>query len=366
MLRTPPTADRMLIAHLDLDSFYAACEVLDHPEYAGRPLIVGGDPHGRGVVATASYEARRYGIHSAMSAAEALRRCPDGIFVRPDFERYRARSARVWAWVRERVERVEQVGLDEGYLDLRATGGDPERARDLLVRLQDGLLCETGLGASFGCGSSKTVAKIASDTRKPRGVTVVPPDDSRVFLAPLPLRALPGVGPRLEQRLAARGLRTIGDLASLDDKVLTRVLPGKVGTELRERARGIDRRVVQTKPSAPVSQGAEETFANDIASVADMEAWLGRLASQVAARLERKALAAQTVTTKVRYYDFQTVTRSQTLAEPVASADELERLACVLLRRALDERAHPVRLLGIYVSSLKKRAASDQLRLPVR
>ena len=356
----------MLIAHLDLDSFYAACEVLDHPEYAGRPLIVGGDPHGRGVVATASYEARRYGIHSAMSAAEALRRCPDGIFVRPDFERYRARSATVWAWMRERVERVEQVGIDEGYLDLSDADGDPERARELLVRLQQGLLRETRLGASFGCGSSKTVAKIASDMRKPRGVTVVPPGESRSFLAPLPVRALPGVGPRLQQRLAARGLRTIGDLASLDDEALKRVLPGKVGTELRERARGVDRRVVQTAPSAPVSQGAEETFATDIAAVAEMDVWLGRLAAQVAARLERKSLAAHTVTTKVRYYDFQTVTRSQTVAEPVACADELERLARLLLRRALDERGAPVRLLGVYASNLKARAAADQLRLPVR
>src|SRR3712207_4180490 len=153
----------MLIAHLDLDSFYAACELLDHPQYAGRPLIVGGDPHGRGVVATASYEARKYGIHSAMSASEALRRCPDAIFVRPDFDRYRAQSRAVWDAVRARVERVEQVGIDEGYLDLAEADGDAGCARALLARLQEDLLRETGLSASFGCGSSKTVAKIASD-----------------------------------------------------------------------------------------------------------------------------------------------------------------------------------------------------------
>ena len=286
-----------LIAHLDLDSFYAACELLDHPEYAGRPLVVGGDPHGRGVVATASYEARRYGIHSAMSAAEALRRCPDAIFVRPDFDRYRARSRGVWDYVRARVDRVEQVGIDEGYLDLEAADGDAVAARTFLLGLQEDILRETGLGASFGCGSSKTVAKIASDFRKPRGVTVVPPEESRAFLAPLALRSLPGVGPRLEARLAARQLRTIGDLADLDDDALDRVAPGKLGRELRDRARGLDRRAVDTSPAAPVSQGSEETFARDLASLPEMEAWVARLAGHVWARQERKQLAARTVTT---------------------------------------------------------------------
>ena len=354
-----------LIAHLDLDSFYAACELLDHPEYAGRPLVVGGDPHGRGVVATASYEARRYGIHSAMSAAEALRRCPNAIFVRPDFDRYRARSRDVWDYVRARVERVEQVGIDEGYLDLGDAEGDAGRARELLLALQADLLRETGLGASFGCGSSKTVAKIASDFRKPRGVTVIAPHDSRTFLAPLALRSLPGVGPRLEERLAAREIRTIGDLADLDDEALDRVAPGKLGRALRDRARGLDRRRVETAWAPPVSQGSEETFARDIAALAEMEAWIARLAGQVWERLERKQLAARTVTTKVRYYDFQTVTRSRTVSEPIASSAELEHLARVLLQRAQTERSDPVRLLGVYASKLEDGAPTSQLQLPV-
>ena len=356
----------MLIAHLDLDSFYAACEVLDHPEYAGRPVIVGGDPHGRGVVATASYEARRYGVRSAMAAAEALRRCPHAIFLRPDFDRYRTHGRRVWSWVRERVERVEQVGLDEGYLDLSAAGGDPDRARVLLAELQHGLLRETGLGASFGCGSSKTVAKIASDLEKPRGITVVAPPESRSFLAPLPVRALPGVGPRLERRLETRGVRTIGDLANLGDDALERIVPGKVGEELRGRARGIDPRPVVTVRPAPVSQGAEETFARDIGSLEEMDAWLSRLSSEVSRRLVSKRLCGQTVTTKVRYHDFQTVTRSQTVSEPVASADAVQRLARLLLRRALRERAEPVRLLGVYVSNFSTEGPARQLRLPVQ
>ena len=356
----------MLIAHLDLDSFYAACELLDHPEYRGRPLIVGGDPHGRGVVATASYEARKYGIHSAMSAAEALRRCPEGIFVRPNFDRYRERSRAVWGWVRRRVERVEQVGIDEGYLDLSHADGDAERARAFLAQLQDELARETGLTVSFGCGSSKTVAKIASDFRKPRGLTVVPASESRAFLAPIPLSSLPGVGPRLAERAGRLGIRTIGDLAAVPDDALTRVIPGSVGRMLRDRARGIDPRPVDTSAAEPVSQGAEETFARDLATVAEMDEWLDRLARQLWARLEKKGLDARTVTTKVRYYDFQTVTRSRTLADPVASADELAELARLLLRKALRDRADPVRLLGVTTSALSERAAWRQLRLAIQ
>ncbi|MGZ4384943.1 MAG: DNA polymerase IV [Gaiellaceae bacterium] len=361
-----PGASTMLIAHLDLDAFYAACEVLDHPEYAGRPLIVGGDPHGRGVVATASYEARRFGIHSAMSAAEALRRCPDALFVRPDFERYRARSRAVWSWVRERVERVEQTGIDEGYLELAAAHDDPGTARAVLLGLQVGLLKTTGLSASFGCGGSKTVAKIATDFRKPRGLTVVPPEQSAAFLAPLELRKLPGVGPRLEQRLRRRGLRTIGDLAALGDGELDELVSGVVGRGLRDRARGIDPRLVEPEPGEPVSQGAEETFARDLVSLAEMDDWIVRMATTVWSRLEKSGLCARRATAKVRYYDFKTVTRSQSQKDPFASLEDLTGAARALLRRALDERGDPVRLLGVYVSGLSRRTTGPgQLHLPL-
>jgi DNA polymerase-4 len=357
----------MLIAHLDLDAFYAACEVLDHPEYAGRPLIVGGDPHGRGVVATASYEARRYGIHSAMSAAEALRRCPEALFVRPDFERYRARSREVWSWVQARVERVEQTGIDEGYLELAAARDDPGTARGILLGLQVGLRKTTGLGASFGCGASKTVAKIASDFRKPHGLTVVPPEQTAAFLAPLELRKLPGVGPRLERRLLGHGLRTIGELAGLSDGQLRQLLPGVVGQELRDRARGIDPRPVDPEPGEPVSQGAEETFARDLVAIGEMEAWIDRMAETVWQRLERTGLRARRVTAKIRYHDFKTVTRSQTVREPFGSLDELTGTARALLRRALEERGDPVRLLGLYLSAFSRPEGGPQgqLHLPL-
>ncbi len=351
----------MLIAHLDLDAFFAACELLDHPEYAGKPLVVGGDPHGRGVVATASYEARRFGIRSAMSAAEALRRCPDAIFVRLSFERYRARSHQVWDWIRARMSCVEQTGIDEGYIELATPYAEPARA--ILANLQKGLLRETRLSASIGCGGSKTVAKIASDFRKPAGLTVVPPEESAAFLAPLELRALPGIGPRLEARLLEVGLRAIGDLAALSDDALRRAIPGGVGNELRDRARGIDERRVDPQPQAPVSQGAEETFPRDLVSETEMEEWIERLAESVWGRLTAKDLCARTVTAKVRYSDFQTVTRSQTVREPLCTVEELALTARALLQRALSRRRAPVRLLGVYTSTLSERAEPAQIRL---
>ncbi len=197
-----------MIAHLDLDAFFAAVEMHRRPELRGRAVIVGGDPQGRGVVATANYAARRFGIRSAMSASEALRRCPDAVFVRPDIAHYREWSQRVWDLVRELSPAVEQLGLDEGYLELPDEGA-AQAAEDVRRAVAE----RVRLSCSLGVATCKVVAKVASDRDKPGGVTVVAPGDEAAFLAPLALRALPGVGPRTEQRLAAAGLSTIGDLA---------------------------------------------------------------------------------------------------------------------------------------------------------
>jgi DNA polymerase-4 len=299
-----------------------------------------------------------------MSSAEALRRCPEAVFVRPDFERYRARSREVWALVKSLVPRVEQVGIDEGYLDLSDVTGDAGEAHRRCAEVQSRVLEETGLTCSLGCGTSKTVAKIASDRRKPHGLVIVPPGEEAEFLAPLPLRLLPGVGPRSEERFARAGVRTIGDLARLSDGSLDALSSGKVGRELRARARGDDPRVVDPEPAAPVSQGSEETFERDLVSLSEMEGQMRRLAAGLWAHLERKELRARTATAKLRYDDFQIVTRSQTLRDPIASGEELEALVVVLLRRALDDRGDPVRLLGVYVSGLEAADAPGQLRLP--
>jgi DNA polymerase-4 len=352
-----------VIAHLDLDAFFAAVEQLDRPELRGKPVVVGGDPRSRGVVSTASYEARKFGIRSAMSAAEAYRRCPKAIFVKPDMARYRERSQTVWAVVGSLVERFEQVGIDEGYLDLHGLVREPSDARALLGALQAAVRDATGLSCSLGCGTGKTVAKIASDHRKPGGVFVVAPGREAAFLAPLPLRALPGIGPRGEQRLLAVGLQTIGDLAEQDDAALAALgMGGKVGRELRERARGVDARPVVVEASDPVTIGEETTFDHDLVDPLAMAAELAPIAENVFARIERNGFAARTVTTKLRYADFAIVTRSRTLPAPVASASALSTLAIELLEKALADRRAPVRLLGVYTGKLAREA---QLELPL-
>src|SRR5881398_3916420 len=208
----------MIVAHLDLDAFFAAVEELEEPRYRTVPLIVGGDPRGRGVVATANYVARRSGIHSAMSCAEALRRCPHATFVPPRHTLYREYSREVWSIVREIVPTVEQAGIDEGYLDLGEVAPAFDDARAVAEAVRAVVRARTRLSCSLGVATSKVVAKVASDRRKPGGLTVVRPGQEAAFLAPFPTRLLPGIGPRGDEKLQAAGITTIGDLAALGDE----------------------------------------------------------------------------------------------------------------------------------------------------
>ena len=301
-----------ILAHLDLDAFFAAVEELEDPALRSRPLVVGGDPRGRGVVATANYVARRFGIRSAMSAAEALRRCPDAVFLRPRHALYRQYSQAVWSVIREVVPRVERTGLDEGYLDLGTVARDFTRARAVASAVQTSVRGKTSLTCSLGMGTSKVVCKIASDRRKPGGVTVVPPGSEARFLAPLAVRLLPGVGPRAEERLRRAGVETMGALAALTDEALASVLPGSVGRVLRDRARGIDPRYLELEAET-ISVSAEDTFARDISDRELLHAEVRRLAELVATRLGTSGLAGRTVTAKLRYADFSSRTRSTTL-----------------------------------------------------
>jgi DNA polymerase IV len=343
----------MIVAHVDLDAFFAAVEELDRPELRTQPLIVGGDPHGRGVVATANYEARRYGIQSAMSCAEALRRCRHAVFLRPRHSHYRDVSRRVWSAIREVSPVVEQTGIDEGYLDLTEQARDFLAARALAEAVQTAVRGTTQLTCSLGVAPCKVVAKIASDRRKPAGITVVPAGREAAFLAPLPVRELPGVGPRAEERLRSAGITTIGGLAALSDDELGRLLPGKVGLELRERALGIDRRRVHPVSEPPVSISNEETFDRDVDELARLHAELRGMAKNLEARLRERGLYARTVTTKLRYGDFTTRTRSETMAAGTDDAGVIGELACALLDRALAQRAGPLRLIGVGVSGLE-------------
>ena len=350
----------MIVAHLDLDAFFAAVEELESPELKRVPLIVGGDPNGRGVVATANYVARGFGIRSAMAAAEALRRCPHAVFVRPRHSLYRDYSREVWSTIREIVPTVEQAGIDEGYLDLGEIAPVFDDARALAEAVRAVVRARTRLSCSLGVATSKVVAKVASDRRKPGGLTVVRPGQEAAFLAPFPIRILPGIGPRAEERLVADGIETIGDIAALGDDELRRVLGGKVGRELRDRARGIDPRNLAVSIER-ISISQEETFERDIADPERLHDELRRMATKLAEYLRARGQVARTVTTKVRYPDFSIRTRSTSLPVGTDDAERIGQLACRLLDRALVDRPGPLRLVGVGVSGLE---GHQQLSLP--
>jgi DNA polymerase IV len=350
----------VIVAHLDLDAFYAAVEELENPELRTQPLVVGGDPRGRGVVATANYVARRFGIHSAMSCAEALRRCPQAVFVRPRHALYREHSRGVWETVRGIVPTVEQTGLDEGYLDIGAAiaGGRREEvaddflaARVVAEAVQTAVRAASSLTCSLGVAPCKVVAKVASDARKPGGLVVVPPGREAVFLAPLAVRRLPGVGPKAEERLRSVDVETVGDLAGLEDDELRRVLPGSVGAMLRDRARGIDPRGLELDTER-ISISVENTFERDIADRERLHDELRGMATEVAAALQRRGQVARTVTTKLRYADFSIRSRSSSLPTGVDAAETIGDLACSLLDRGLRDRPGALRLVGVGVSGL--------------
>ena len=340
-----------ILAHLDLDAFFAAVEELEDPALRDKPLVVGGDPHSRGVVSTANYVARRFGIHSAMSSAEALRRCPSAVFLRPRHALYRQYSGVVWDTIGEIVPRVERTGIDEGYLDLGTVASDFTRARAVASAIQTAVRAKTSLTCSLGIGTSKVVCKIASDRRKPAGITVVPPGTEARFLAPLAVRLLPGVGPRAEARLRLASVDTLGALAALGDAELRSVLPGTVGAMLRDRARGIDPRDLDLELE-PVSVSAEDTFARDLTDRERLHDEVRRLAELVSERLRNSGLSGRTVTAKLRYADFSIRTRSTTLPATVDEAELIGQVACGLLDRGLRDRPGALRLVGVGVSGL--------------
>jgi len=340
-----------IVAHLDLDAFYAAVEELESPSLRTQPLVVGGDPHGRGVVATANYVARSFGIHSAMSSAEALRRCPKVVFVRPRHALYREYSAAVWKSIREVVPVVERTGLDEGYLDFTLLAADFVRARALAEAVRTSVRAATSLSCSLGVAPTKVVAKVASDRRKPGGITVVPAGTEAAFLAPFAVRRLPGVGPRAEERLRSAGIATIGELGALTDLELRAVLPGQVGRLLRDRALGIDPRGLDLT-SERISISVEETFERDLRERDLLHAELRRMADQLGSHLRRDGLSARTVTTKLRYADFSIRSRSTSLTVGIDDAERIAELACSLLDRGLTDRPGALRLVGVGVSGL--------------
>jgi DNA polymerase IV len=340
------------VLHVDMDAFYAAVEQRDRPELRGRPVIVGADPRGgrgRGVVATASYEARRFGVGSAMPISEAWRRCPQGVYVRPDMEKYAAVSSEVMDVMRGFTDCVEPVSIDEAFLDVTGSRRVFGTGEEIARALKDGLRARTQLTASVGVASSKLVAKIASDLRKPDGLVVVPAGTEADFLAPLPIRRLWGVGPKTEEDLARLGVRAIGDLARIDPARLARRL-GSHGHDLLALARGDDTRAVVGAPEGPKSIGQEHTFDSDTADRQRLRRTLLELCDAVARRLRTHHLRARTVTLKYRDETFHTITRARTMPEPTDSGEVLFDTVWVLFGAAHGRLR--VRLLGVSASGL--------------
>ncbi len=339
-----------MILHVDMDAFYASVEELDDPGLVGQPVVVGGTPDGRGVVAAANYAARRYGIHSAMPAARARRLCPHAVFIRSRMDRYVEVSRELRDIFARYTPLLEPLSLDEAFLDvtssLRLFGDGQAIARRIKEEIRD----ELGLVASVGVAPNKFLAKLASDLDKPDGLVVVPTDAIEAFLEPLPVSRLWGVGTVSNRDLAEMGVYTIGDLRRLPEELLVSRF-AKSAAHWARLARGIDdRRVVPDRDAKSISH--ETTFATDIGDAEVLRSWLLELTEQVATRLRRQGLRGKTVFIKVRYADFHTVTRSESLDAPSNVTRELYVTAARLLQAQLARSPRPVRLLGMGASGI--------------
>jgi len=371
-------ASTRAILHVDLDAFFVAVELARDPSLRGKPVVVGGDPSGRGVVATASYEARKFGVHSAIPLATAKRLCPQAIFLRGDFPAYQRASKAFHAILRDFSPLVESGGLDEAFVDVTGCGpviaarcGVPSDAADeeLAVAAADAIRQrvhdEQQLTASVGIASGKSIAKIASDAAKPDGVLLVPAGGEAEFLAPRPVRDLPGLGPKAEAHLTRLGIRTLGQLAAMPEGTL-RALFGSGGPDLGRRARGIDTSRVTEGRGIPKSISREGTYASDTADTALLRASLRAYAESVATDLRRVERKARCVTLKLRYNDFSTINRSRTLERATSDDDDLYGTAVELLSSALERDGRAVRLIGLGASQLVDDATQLDLFEPRR
>jgi DNA polymerase IV len=341
-------------AHIDCDAFYVSIELQRRPELRGLPVVVAGSGP-RAVVTTASYEARRYGVGSAIPASRARRLCPQAVFLAPDFPTYREVSGQVMDLVRRHVETVEVVGLDEAYIDLSSLYSPKAAMRKLVREIKDA----TGLGCSVGIGPNKLVAKVASDAEKPEGFVVLTREQACIRFADAPPILVPGIGPKTAARLGEIGIHTLGQLGAASETSLEGRFGANLGGELRRRARfehdgevGAARKVV--------SESRERTFDSDISDLAQLCQWISRMSHELCASLGRNSRRGRTIAIKVRLEDFSTVTRARTLEEPTADAELVARIAVELLRQYAPTRA--VRLLGVRVSGLHTAASQARRR----
>ena len=351
------------IIHVDMDAFYASVEQRDDPTLRGRPVVVGGQPNSRGVVAACSYEARHFGVHSAMPCSQAYRLCPHAAFVPPRFSVYQEVSRSIRQIFYDYTEHVEPLALDEAYLDVTELPQGFRYASSVARTIRERIRAELGLVASAGVGPNKFIAKLASDFDKPDGLTVVQPHELLAFISDLPVKNLWGVGPATAKRLDAMNLKTIGEVAATPLVELEQKLGG-FGRFIRELATGRDPRPVRSSRPAK-SRGAETTFSDNISDKEELHQILRKLAIRVSGALARTERPARTLTLKVRYPDFETVSRSMTLERPTWDAEEIHDVACTLLERT-DALERSVRLVGINGSNLYGSQKAAQLELPLK
>ncbi|MBT8461425.1 MAG: DNA polymerase IV [Gemmatimonadetes bacterium] len=357
------TVGKRAILHVDMDAFYAAVEERENPALLGKPVVVGSEPkegRGRGVVATANYAARRYGIGSAMPISEAWRRCPKAVYLRPRMRLYSEISRRVRQIFERFTDLIEPISIDEAFLDVTASRRLYGDGPTIAARIKSAIREEERLTASIGCAGSKFIAKIASDLDKPDGLVVVEEGQETQFLAPLPIGRLWGAGPKALERFRRLGCATIGEVATLDRDVLLRAFGDSMGDRFSRLSRGVDDRPV-VSAHVRKSLGKETTFGEDVADRKVVERALLHLTEQVATSLRRKHLAGATVTVKLRWEGFETVTRRRTLREPVNTVEKIWPVAQELFRAA-DRPRLRVRLVGVTLSSLD-RVASGQADL---
>ena len=352
------------ILHVDMDAFYASVEQRDNPSLRGLPVAVGGDPDKRGVVAAASYEARTFGVRSAIPMSRAVRLCPSLVIVHPDFNKYRAVSQEVFTLFRSITPLVEPLSLDEAYLDVTENAWGETLGMAVARRLKEEIRTATGLTASAGVAPNKFLAKIASGWKKPDGLTVIAPGRVESFLQGLPVDALWGVGPVTAKKLRDRGIEKLVDIRTTDPDLLRETV-GSLAEWLQQLARGEDDRAVVSEHE-PKSSGSENTFAHDLTDINEIRSEVAAMARDAATWLARQALYARTVTVKVRYHDFTTITRSHTDA-PTRDEEPIVRRAVALLDRT-DAGTTAVRLLGVSVHNLSETLAiapeDAQARLP--
>ena len=339
-----------IILHIDMDAFFASVEQRDHEEYRGKPVIIGGlGP--RGVVSTASYEARKFGVHSAMPMVTARRRCPDAIFLPGDHAKYSVVSRQIFSVLARFSPVIEQLSIDEGFLDLTGMERLMDSPRAYGEAIKRAVCEETGLTASVGVAPNKFLAKLASDMEKPDGLVVIRPEDAERVLAPLPVSRIFGVGKKTEARLSALGFKTIGQLAAADRSRLARALGDRMAAQLIALAHGLDDRPVEPTRAAQ-SIGREETFDEDIHSREEAERVLLSLSEEVGWRLRREGLAARTVTLKLRFAPFDTYTRQQTFPDPVSYDEDIFAAARALFRAFPSPPGAGIRLLGVSAGNL--------------